>query len=70
MSGDVIRSNFIRSTSVFDLRFYVEIEDRALGQQILTWVLGQHWGSSFRSTNFDLGLYVDTATPGRARGKG
>ncbi len=38
-SGFVTRSNFIRPTSVFDLRFQVEFEDRVLGQQKMTWVL-------------------------------
>ncbi len=39
LPGDAIRSNFIRSTSLFDRRFQVEIEDCTLGHHNLTWVL-------------------------------
>ena len=38
-SGDVIRSNILRSTSIFDGHFQVEIEDRALGRQKMTMTL-------------------------------
>ncbi len=37
--GDVLRSNFIRSTSIFDRRFLVEIEHWALGRHKLNRVL-------------------------------
>jgi len=32
-TGDLIRSNFLGSTSIFNRRFLVEIEDCALGRQ-------------------------------------
>ncbi len=35
----MLRSNFIRSTSIFDCHFYVDIAHCALCQQKLTWVL-------------------------------
>jgi len=38
-AGGVTRSNFVRSTSVFDMRFKVENEDQALGRQKMIWIL-------------------------------